>query len=99
MPVLQLEHPITDFVTWKRAFDSDPIGRERLGVRSHRVCRPLDDPNYVVVELDFATTREAETCRAALGELWASRRAAPALAGAPRVRIVDAVERVDYDAS
>jgi len=94
--VLQLEHPVTDFATWKRAFDSDPIGRGRLGVRRHRVCRPLDDPNYVVVELELDTEEEAETCRAALRDLWASRRAAPALAGEPRVRVVDAVERVEY---
>jgi hypothetical protein len=96
MPVLQLEHAISDFDVWKRAFDSDPIGRERLGVRSHRVFRPLDDPKYVVVELDFATEQEAETCRAALRELWTSRRAAPALSGAPRVRIVETVESHSY---
>jgi hypothetical protein len=96
MPILQLEHAITDFDLWKRAFDSDPIHREELGVRRHRVFRPLDDPNYVVVELDFDTDSEAETCRAALRELWTSRQAAPALGGDPRVRIVEDVESRDY---
>ena len=58
--------------------------------------RPLDDPNYVIVELEFDTTAEAEQCGVALRELWSSRQAAPALSGAPRVRIVDAVEDHPY---
>ncbi len=92
MPVVQLEHPVSDFALWKAAFDRDPIGRRGLGVRRHRIVRPVDDPDYVVVELEFRTTEEAERCRAALGRLWASREAAPALAGAPQTRIVEAVE-------
>jgi hypothetical protein len=96
MPTLQLEHAVKDFALWKAAFDRDPIDRRALGVRRHRVLRPLDDPNYVVVELEFDTTAEAQTCAVALRELWSSRQAAPALIGAPCVRIVDAVEDRDY---
>ena len=96
MPTLQLEHAIKDFALWKAAFDRDPIDRRGLGVRRHRVFRPLDDPNYVIVELEFDTSAEAERCDAALRELWSSRQAAPALSGAPRVRIVDAVEDHPY---
>lgn len=96
MPVLQLEHGIKDFQMWKAAFDRDPIDRRGLGVRRHRVFRPVDDPNYVVVELDFETMHEAEACRTALGELWSARTAAPALIGSPRTRIVDAVEDQEY---
>lgn len=96
MPTLQLEHPIRDFAMWKAAFDRDPIDREGLGVRRHRVFRPLDDPNYVVVELEFDTTAEADACGVALRELWSSREAAPALVGSPRVRIVETVEDREY---
>lgn len=96
MPTLQLEHSIRDFEMWKAAFDRDPIDRQALGVRRHRVLRPVEDPNYVVVELDFDTTTEAQACRIALRELWSSREAAPALIGAPRVRIVETVEDQDY---
>ncbi|MDA0167862.1 hypothetical protein OJ998_02090 [Solirubrobacter taibaiensis] len=59
MPVVQLEHSVKDFEMWKGAFDRDPIDRRALGVRHHRVLRPLDDPHYVVVELDFDTTEQA----------------------------------------
>jgi hypothetical protein len=96
VPTLQFEHAIKDFAMWKAAFDRDPIDRRRLGVRRSRVCRPLDDPNYVVGELEFDTTAEAEACGAALRELWNSPQAAPALNGAPRVRIVVAVEDHEY---
>jgi hypothetical protein len=96
MPTLQLEHAIKDFTMWKAAFDRDPIDRRSLGVRRHRVSRPLDDPNYVLVELDFDTAGEADACHAALRQLWSSRQAAPALAGAPRVSIVEVVEDRQY---
>ena len=45
MPTLQFEHAIKHFSMWKAAFHRDPIDRRRLGVRRHRVYRPLDDPN------------------------------------------------------
>ncbi len=96
MPTLQFEHAISDFATWKAAFDRDPIDRRGLGVRRHRVYRPLDDPHYVMGELEFETMAEAEACRAALDELWRSPHAAPALSGAPRVRIVQPVEERQY---
>jgi hypothetical protein len=96
MPTLQLEHAITDYERWKAAFDRDPIGRRGLGVRRHRVFRPLEDRNYVVVELEFDTTADAQACGVALRELWSSRQAAPALVGAPRVRIVEAVDDREY---
>ncbi len=83
MPTLQLEHAIRDFAMWKAAFDRDPIDRSGLGVRRHRIARPADDPNYVIVELDFDTAGEAEACRAALAELWRSREA-PRRSSAPR---------------
>lgn len=99
MHTLQFEHAIKDYAMWKAAFDRDPIDRRGLGVRRHRVYRPLDDVNYIVGELEFDTLAEAQTCSDALRVLWESRLAAPALAGAPRVRIVETVDDHDYSAS
>lgn len=96
MPVVQLEHAVKDFAMWKAAFDRDPIDRRGLGVRRHRIARPVGDPNYVVVELHFDSTEEAEACRAALARLWKSPAAAPALLGAPRSRIVEPIEALEY---
>lgn len=96
MPIVQLEHAVKDFAMWKAAFDRDPIDRQGLGVRRHRVVRPIDDRHYVVVELEFDTQREAERCRSALEKLWSGGSAAPALMGSPQVRIVDVEEVRDY---
>lgn len=96
MPVLQFEHGIKDFAMWKAAFDRDPIDRRGLGVQRHRVYRPLEDPNYVVGELEFDTPAQAHAAREALHALWGSPHAAPALAGTPRVRIVETVDEQRY---
>ncbi len=96
MPILQIDHAISDFAVWKRAFDSDPVRREESGVRRYRVFRPVDDPNYVKVDLEFDSMSEAEAFRAALENLWGSGRAAPALVGSPRTRIVEAVQSEEY---
>jgi hypothetical protein len=96
MPTLQFEHAIKDFEMWKAAFDRDPIDRRGLGVRRHRVYRPVDDPHYIVGELEFDTAYEAQACAAALHELWSSRQATPALAGSQQLRIVETVEDRNY---
>jgi hypothetical protein len=69
MYILRIEHPVPDYDAWKAAFDSDPIGRERSGVRLYRIMRPTDDPSYVMLELEFDTLREAVAVKAALGEV------------------------------
>jgi hypothetical protein len=88
---LQVEHAISDFEVWKKAFEADPVRRKESGVRRYRVFRPVDDPRYVKIDLDFESVEEAEAFRAALQGLWGSGRAAPALAGTPQTQIVEEV--------
>ncbi len=90
MYTLQIEHGIKDFGMWKAAFDRDPVNRKASGVLAHRISRPVDDPHYVVVELDLASREQAEALLANLQQkVWNSPAAAPALHGAPRTRIVE----------
>jgi hypothetical protein len=96
VPIVQLEHPIRDFETWKAAFDRDPVNREASGVRHYEIYRPVGDPNFIAVDLTFDTQTEAEAFKAALEELWRSPEAAPALDGTPQARIVDVVETRRY---
>ncbi len=97
MHVLQIEHPIRDFDTWKAAFDRFSDKRQHSGVRRHQIFQPVDDPNYVVLDLEFESESEAE---AYLGwprrEVWSSREASPALAGGPQTRVVKAMESQEY---
>ena len=94
MPILRIEHPVPDFDSWKKAFDSDPVHRERSGVRRYRISRPQDDPNFVTLDLEFDSAKEAEDFRTALGNLW--RRVEGSLIQGPRARILDTVESREY---
>ena len=96
MPVVQIEHPVRDFETWKAAFDRDPVQREASGVTSYRIYRPIDDPNYIAVDLEFDDRGRAEAFEQALQAMWLTPQAAPALGGKPRARIVDTVETRTY---
>lgn len=94
MSILRIEHPVPNYEAWKRAFDSDPVGRERSGVRNYRILRPIDDPNYVMIDLEFDSPSEAETSLAALRALWG--RVEGTIMSDPRTRIVETVETKGY---
>jgi hypothetical protein len=89
MVTLHIEHPITDFRTWSEAFVRFGDARRQAGVRAHRISRPVDDRNYVVVDLEFDTVEAAEAFRQFLTtQVWAVPQNAPALAGAPLTKIL-----------
>jgi hypothetical protein len=96
MYVLQIEHPIRDFETWKEAFDRDPARREASGVRRYQIHRPVDDPLYVAIELEFDGEADAQAFKQKLEGVWRSPEAAPALGGVPQARIVHVVEALAY---
>ncbi|MCB9077562.1 MAG: hypothetical protein H6631_08230 [Anaerolineaceae bacterium] len=90
MYILRIEHPVPDFDGWKKAFDSDPVGREKAGVRRYQILRPIDDANYVTVDLEFDTASQAEALLAALRVLWG--RVEGTIMMNPQARIFEAVE-------
>ena len=94
MIILQIEHPVPNFDDWKKAFDSDPVHREQSGVRRYRVLRPINNPNYAIIDLEFDSVREAEALLAAMREVW--RRVEGTIIESPQVRIVEAVESKEY---
>jgi len=89
MNTLRIEHPITDYTVWKQAFDRFADMRNAAGVRSHVVKRPVDDPHYVIADLDFDTAEEATAFLAILRtRVWSALANSPALAGDPVTRIL-----------
>ena len=94
MPILRIEHPVPDFDAWKTAFDNDPVGRKQSGVRRYQILRSLDDPNYVMIALEFDTKSEAEALLAALRTVWA--RVEGSVMSNPQARIVETVESKEY---
>jgi hypothetical protein len=70
MHVLRIAHDVPDYDGWKDVFDSDPLGRDASGVAGHRIARAADDPNHVLIDLDFADAAAAEAFAERLRELW-----------------------------
>jgi hypothetical protein len=94
MYMLRIEHPVRDFDGWKRAFDSDPVGREKSGMRRYQILRPLDDANYVMIDLEFDTAAQAEALLAAMRVVWG--RVEGKIMISPQARIAEAVETKQY---
>ena len=70
MYVLRIEHPVPSYEGWKKAFDSDPVGRKKMGVRRYQILQPIDNPNYVIINLEFDTEKEAEALLTAMKIVW-----------------------------
>ena len=93
MVTLRIEHAISDFTTWKGAFDRFAAKRKQAGVRRHRIFRPVDDPAHVMLDLDFDQVSEAEAFLAFLQrDVWGSSQASPALVGSPQARVIETME-------
>ena len=90
MFVLHIEHRVPAFMAWKKVFDRDPVGRRKAGVRRYSVMRALDDPNYVMLVLEFDALEDAQAMLASLQVLWG--RAQGPTVTAPVARIAEVVE-------
>ena len=92
MTTLHIEHPVTDLNVWLAAFDRIAEARAKAGVTAQRVLHPVDDPNYIVVDLEFTTTEEAQRFLAFLkSTVWSSIDNAPALDGTPQTKLLQQV--------
>jgi hypothetical protein len=90
MTTLHIEHAIVDFDLWNTAFERFAQARLNAGVRSQRVSRPVDDPRYVIIDLEFDGAEPAERFRSFLETtVWTSSEKSPALASKPRTMIFE----------
>ena len=93
MPVLHIEHEISDLETWLQAFARFASAREQAGVNAAAVFQPADDPKYIVVNLTFQTVDAASAFRDFLREhIWSSPQASPALVGQPKAVVLTEVD-------
>lgn len=89
MPVLHIEHGITDFAMWKGAFDRFAAKRKEGGVTGHRIYQPHDNAAYIVLQLDFDTVDQARAFQQFLeARVWTSPANSPGLSGNPRSRVL-----------
>jgi hypothetical protein len=93
MYILQIEHEVFNFEGWKKAFENDPIDRKKAGVRHYNIFQQSDNPNYVVIDLEFDQLNEAENTLTALKSLWGN------ITGKiminPQIRILKLIESKD----
>lgn len=94
MPIVRIEHSVPNFEKWKLAFDSDPADRKGSGVRRYQVLRLRDDPNYVLIDLEFESVREAEAFVRTMERIWGG--AGKAVMHDPRARVADLVEAKEF---
>ena len=94
MYMLRIEHPVPNYDGWKQAFDSDPVGREKSGVRRYQILRPIDNPNFVMIDLEFDTVGQVEALLAAMRAVWG--RVEGTIMMNPQARIVETVETREY---
>ena len=90
MPILRIQHAVPDFKSWKRACDADPMDRKGSGVGHFRVCRTVQDPNFVSVDLEFESVTDAEQMLSRLRQLWSG--PGGAVMRDPEARILEVVE-------
>lgn len=90
MPTVRIEHAVSNFEQWKRAFDNDPADRKGSGVRRYQILRPRDDPKYVMIDLEFDSVDQAEAFLRTMQRIWAG--PGKAVMQNPRARIIDRVE-------
>jgi hypothetical protein len=89
MATLHIEHAITDYPTWKSAFDRFADRRLAAGVKAQRIQQPADDPKYVVLQLDFDSPQQATAFRGFLEtQVWSTPANSPGLAGSPRAVVL-----------
>jgi hypothetical protein len=93
MPIVRIEHSVPNFEKWKQVFDSDPADRKGSGVRRYQVLRAQDDPNYVMIDLEFDSRGEAEAFLLTMERIWGG--PGKAVMQNPRARIVDRLEARD----
>lgn len=92
MTTLRIEHAIHDYDVWKVAFDRFAHVRANAGVRAVAIRLPVDDPKYLMLDLEFDTAERAQAFATFLEQqVWSSPASSPALAGTPRTRILDLV--------
>jgi len=90
MIILRVEHRISNFEGWKKAFDSDPINRKKSGVKRYHIYRPTDDASFVIIDLEFENLDDALTTRAALQNMWT--KVEGTLILSPQIKILNLVE-------
>lgn len=62
MAFMLMRADVGDYDAWKPNFDSDPVGRKEAAM-GHRVLRSVENPNEVFIQVEFASSDDANAFR------------------------------------
>ena len=86
MPLLRIEHEITDINAWLDSFRRFAPSRKAAGVIDEHLWQPVNDPHYVIIDLAFESRRAAVRFEVFLREqVWPS---SQVLIGTPKVGVL-----------
>ena len=93
MTFLRIQHPVPDYDRWKRAFDLDPADRRGSGVIRYTILRSVTNPNFVLIDLELGSIREAEKLLLKMRRIWST--SGPTVMIDPEAWIVEAAETAE----
>lgn len=70
MIILHIEHLVADFDKWKASFATYEDFRQQSGVCRYQISRPIDNPNFAMIDLEFNSLAEAETLLEGVKQVW-----------------------------
>jgi ribosomal protein L35AE/L33A len=91
MPTLHIENTVHDYDAWKAAFDKFERFRADNKMLSYRISRYADDPGRLMVDLEFATTDDAQAYAGKLAQIHATPQSASHLVSTTGPQLVEAV--------
>lgn len=72
MPLVHIQHAVTNFEAWKQLFDSDSMDRSGSGVLRYHIQQSVSDPNFVMVDFEFDRLSDAQQMLERLETSWAN---------------------------
>ena len=60
MTVLAVRHTVADYATWKTGYDNHGASRKEHGAIRDQVLQSVEDPNNLLVLIEFESTADAK---------------------------------------
>lgn len=97
MTTLHIDINVNDLNTFRAGFADHAEIRHQAGVRAEHVRQAIDDPNHLLVQLDFDSVDRAEAFVGFLREkIWKD---SPVLVGTPQATILEPLDLATAAAS
>ena len=97
MTTLVVRHHVRDYDVWKPVFDEHESVRREHGSTGHRLYRLADDPNDIVISLDFPTPEAAQAFGQDPSLPEAMERGG--VDSEPQIMVADPIETIAYEAA